>query len=288
MDRNPDPLVDGSQRSLTAKSRIIINPAQYTGMDCPISATAIPIRSHRVPGRVDEKIPMGTAALLWYGGSRVLADADRVRDGLITASQALTIGDLVVFLAYLTALLGPIATLAQSATALQNNLAGLDRTLDLLAEPIEMPPGAGAIRVVKSRIAGRITLRDVDFSYPGKDRSVLCDINLDVPAGQTVALVGASGAGKTTLCNLIARFYDPQRGSIELDGTDLRDLHVESYRQLLCERAPEQFDLTRINLLTQAHDFQGGHGQRPHARRELQQFVAFLANVVQRLQRRSG
>ena len=178
-------------------------------------------------------IPVATAVLLWYGGSRVLADADRLSAGLITADAAFTVGDLVVFLAYLTALLGPIATLAQSATALQNSLAGLDRTLDLLAEPLEMPSRDGATSVVRSEVAGRIKLCHVEFAYPGTDTPVLIDINLDVPAGQTVALVGPSGAGKTTLCNLIARFYDPQSGHIELDGTDLRDLDVESYRRLL-------------------------------------------------------
>jgi ATP-binding cassette subfamily B protein/subfamily B ATP-binding cassette protein MsbA len=178
-------------------------------------------------------IPLATAILLWYGGSRVLSDAERVRAGLISASQALTVGDLVVFLAYLTALLGPIATLAQSATALQNNLAGFDRTLDLLAEPVEMPRRTGAIQVDRSTVHGRITLHNVEFAYPGTNTPVLFNFTLDVAAGQTVALVGPSGAGKTTLCNLIARFYDPQVGHIELDGTDLRDIDVESYRRLL-------------------------------------------------------
>ena len=178
-------------------------------------------------------IPLATAILLWYGGSRVLSDAERLRTGLISASEALTVGDLVLFLAYLTALLGPIATLAQSATGLQNNLAGLDRTLDVLAEPLEMPGRPGAIRIHRSKVAGRISLRGVEFTYPGTNTPVLFDINLDVAAGQVVALVGPSGAGKTTLCNLIARFYDPQIGRVELDGTDLRDIDVESYRRLL-------------------------------------------------------
>jgi ATP-binding cassette subfamily B protein len=178
-------------------------------------------------------IPLATAILLWYGGSRVLADAERVAAGRITLGEALTVGDLVVFLAYLTALLAPIATLAQAATALQNNLAGLDRVLDLLAEPVEMPQRPGAIHVGKSEVLGRITLRDVEFAYPGTHTPVLSDVNLDVVAGQIVALVGPSGSGKTTLCNLIARFYDPQVGRIELDGRDLRDIDVESYRRLL-------------------------------------------------------
>ena len=111
-------------------------------------------------------IPLASAVLLWYGGSRVLSDAAKVHAGLLPQSKALTTGDLVMFLTYLANLLGPIATLANSATSLQNNLAGLDRTLDLLEEPIEMPTRLGASHVEKESTAGRVTLRDVSFAYP--------------------------------------------------------------------------------------------------------------------------
>jgi ATP-binding cassette, subfamily B, bacterial len=73
----------------------------------------------------------------------------------------------------------------------------------------------------------------VSFAYPGTDRLVLRDIELEVEPGEVVALVGRSGAGKTTLCNLVARFHDPTEGTIRLDGIDLRDIRVESYRRLL-------------------------------------------------------
>lgn len=178
-------------------------------------------------------IPLATAILLWYGGSRVLADVTLVKQGAMTVSEALTVGDLVVFLAYLTALLGPIATLAQSATTLQNGLAGLDRTLDLLAEPIDMPSRGDAIILDRRGVEGRITLKNVEFTYPGSAVPVIKNVSLDAVPGETIALVGPSGAGKTTLCNLIARFYDAQGGRIELDGTDLRDIDAESYRRLL-------------------------------------------------------
>jgi ATP-binding cassette, subfamily B, bacterial len=178
-------------------------------------------------------IPVASALLLFFGGMRVLSDMEKLQAGLITAKQALTVGDLVMFLAYLAALLGPIATLASSATALQNSLSGLDRVLDLLEEPIEMPNRPGALVVSKETAAGRITFRNVNFTYANTTAPVLHDINLDVEPGQVVALVGPSGAGKTTLCNLVARFYDPTSGSIQLDGTDLRDITVESYRRLL-------------------------------------------------------
>jgi ATP-binding cassette subfamily B protein/subfamily B ATP-binding cassette protein MsbA len=82
-------------------------------------------------------------------------------------------------------------------------------------------------------VKGRITLEDVGFAYPGTSRRVLQGIDLDVMPGETIALVGRSGSGKTTLCNLIARFYDPTAGTIRLDGADLREIEVESYRRLL-------------------------------------------------------
>jgi ATP-binding cassette subfamily B protein/subfamily B ATP-binding cassette protein MsbA len=165
-------------------------------------------------------LPMASSALLLYGGLQVL-------DG------RLSLGDLMMFLVYLAMLLEPLAVLATSVTQWQNNLAGLDRVLDLLAEPIEMADRPGAIAVRPGTVAGRITLEGVGFTYPGTTRPVLRDINLAVEPGEVIALVGRSGAGKTTLCNLVARFYDPTEGVIRLDGVDLRDIRVESYRRLL-------------------------------------------------------
>src|SRR5580704_2449749 len=137
-------------------------------------------------------IPLASAVLLYFGGMRVLSDMDKISAGLITRAQAFTVGDLVMFLAYLAALLGPIATLASSATALQNSLSGLDRVLDLLDEPLEMPAKPGAISVDRETAAGRITLRDVSFTYTGGATPVLRDITLDVHPGEMIALVGPS------------------------------------------------------------------------------------------------
>lgn len=165
-------------------------------------------------------LPAASAGLLWYGGMRVL-------------SGALTIGDLTMFLAYLAMLLGPLAVLATTATQFQNNLAGLDRVLDLLDEPREMAPAPGALKLHAADVIGRIAFRQVRFRYPKGQQDVLSEIDLDIQPGELVALVGPSGAGKTTLCNLVARFYDPTAGSVELDGVDLRQIDVESYRRLL-------------------------------------------------------
>jgi len=163
-------------------------------------------------------IPVASAMLLYWGGNRVLSDMEKLRQGLIQQQHALTVGDLVMFMSYLMALLGPIGALAASATALQNSLSGLDRVLDLLAESLEMPATPGAKVVDRLTSQGRITMRKVSFAYAGSDTPVLQDINLEVRPGEMIALVGPSGAGKTTLCNLVARFYDPTAGTVLLDG----------------------------------------------------------------------
>jgi len=165
-------------------------------------------------------LPVASGALLLFGGMSVL-------------EGRLSLGDLMMFLVYLAMLLEPIAVLATSATQLQNNLSGFDRVLDLLAEPREMISPPGALIVEKRSVVGRITFEGVGFSYPTVDSPVLGQIQLVANPGEVIALVGRSGAGKTTLCNLIARFYDPTEGSVRLDGVDLRDIDVESYRNLL-------------------------------------------------------
>jgi len=168
----------------------------------------------------DLLLPAASGALLLYGGTAVL-------------HGRLSLGDLMMFLVYLAMLLEPLAVIATSVTQLQNNLSGFDRVLDLLAEPREMADRPGTVTVRKRTAAGRVSLEGVSFHYPGSEGLVLRGVDLDVEPGETVALVGRSGAGKTTLCNLVARFYDPTSGVVRLDGTDLRDVRVESYRRLL-------------------------------------------------------
>lgn len=170
-------------------------------------------------------IPTASAGVLLYGGARVVDPTD-----------SMTIGDVMMFSAYLLMLLGPLEALVSSATNIQSSLAGLDRALDLLDEPREFAGDEPSVRDVTSA-RGAISFEGVWFAYPGGEgaepRYVLRDINLEVTPGEMIALVGPSGAGKTTLCNLVARFYDPTRGSVRLDGTDLREIEVERYRSLL-------------------------------------------------------
>ncbi len=155
-----------------------------------------------------------------YGGWQVL-------------TGGLTLGDLMMFLVYLAMLLEPMAVLAESAATLQNSLSALDRILDLLDEPRDMLATGDSVRPSREQTRGRVTLEGVSFAYPGSDRPALKNVSLVVEPGQMVALVGPSGAGKTTLCNLVARFYDPTEGRVALDGIDLRNIDVEHYRSLL-------------------------------------------------------
>ncbi|MFZ4574016.1 MAG: ABC transporter ATP-binding protein [Phycisphaerales bacterium] len=179
-------------------------------------------------------IPAASAAVLIYGGTQVLR-------------KSLTIGELMMFSTYLLMLLGPLETLTSTASQLQNNLAALDRILDLLAEPKEFAGQTPTTSVTRASARGDIELRDVWFAYPKpapkpgstdaaaapEPEPVIRGVSLRVRAGETIALIGPSGSGKTTLCNLIARFYDPTSGTVFFDGTDLRDIEPRSYRSLL-------------------------------------------------------
>jgi ATP-binding cassette subfamily B protein len=170
-------------------------------------------------------IPLCSTLLLIYGGWQILRGD-------------LTLGDLMMFLVYLTMLLGPIATLAGSAVQFQNNLAGLDRILDLLSSDTETDVAAATgathkVRVDMTSVRGRLDFQGVGFRYPDTDTWVLKDINFTADPGATIAIVGRSGAGKTTLCNLVARFFEPTAGRILLDGCPLSDIDLHSYRTLL-------------------------------------------------------
>lgn len=178
-------------------------------------------------------IPTATAALLWFGGWQVLHDRELIASGEITHAQAITAGDLVMFITYLAMLMGPLATLAESATQLQNSLAALDRITDLFEEPTEQEVHQGNIEISPEKTEGKITFRNVSFRYPNTEKDVLKGISFEATAGNTIALVGPSGSGKTTLCNLVAAFYKCNSGNIQLDDVDLQEIELHSYRSLL-------------------------------------------------------
>jgi ATP-binding cassette subfamily B protein/subfamily B ATP-binding cassette protein MsbA len=168
-------------------------------------------------------IPLSLIGVMLYGGWQVI-------------HGVLTIGDLMAFYAYLGFLLSPLETLASTATQVQTSLAGFDRTLDLLDEPTEFAVATGTRTLDRATVDGAMSFEQVMFRYPDANEDsepILKDINLDVRAGEVIALVGSSGAGKTTFCNLVARFFDPSEGVVRLDGVDLRDIDLDSYRRLL-------------------------------------------------------
>jgi len=163
---------------------------------------------------------VGTAAILLYGGSQAI-------DG------AIQIGVIVAFVGYLQVFFEPIQQLSQLYTTFQQGMAALDKIFELLDTPPDMVDRRGAVD--PGVLRGGIEMRDVWFSYESDPASswALREIELSVPPGQTLALVGETGAGKSTIAKLVARFYDPQRGSVSIDGHDLRSLQQRALRRQL-------------------------------------------------------
>ncbi len=142
----------------------------------------------------------------------------------------ISIGILVAFLAYLTNFFDPVQQLSQLYNTFLSAVAALDKITDLMDEEPEVLDAADASEL--GRIEGNVSFHDVRFSY-GRGPEVLHGIALDVPAGTTVALVGHTGAGKSTIAKLLARFYDPTEGGISIDGFDLRTVTQASLRRQL-------------------------------------------------------
>ena len=194
---------------------------------------------------------VGTAVILLYGGYRVI-DGD------------ILIGTIVAFVGYLQAFFDPIQQISQLYTTYQQGMAALDKIFELLDTEPDMVDRPGALE--PGRIRGEIELEDVSFSYALDAKSgrahdagaveegevaefedleelerhrdwALREVDLHVPPGQTVALVGATGAGKSTLAKLVARFYDPQQGRVLIDGQDLRDLKATAVAVAARDRA---------------------------------------------------
>jgi ABC-type multidrug transport system fused ATPase/permease subunit len=160
---------------------------------------------------------VATAAILLYGGNQVL-DGDA------------TIGVLASFVFYLQSFFDPIQSLSQLYTTYQAGMAALDKIFELLDEEPDLGDKPDAVELPPVR--GDIVFDDVTFSYDGENPA-LCELDLRIPPGQTVALVGATGAGKSTLAKLVARFYDPDHGRVLVDGHDLRDVTEHSLRSQL-------------------------------------------------------
>ncbi|MBN2549168.1 MAG: ABC transporter ATP-binding protein [Anaerolineales bacterium] len=149
--------------------------------------------------------------------------------GRLAFQQVLSVADLVAFYLYLDLLYQPVRGLSNAWEQIQGSLAGADRVADLLNEKPELLTNPQAASLAHPA-RGAISFRNVSFAYT-TGNPVLEEINLEIPARQVVALVGPTGVGKSTLVSLIPRFYDVGTGSISLDGTDIRQITLESLRQ---------------------------------------------------------
>jgi ABC-type multidrug transport system fused ATPase/permease subunit len=181
--------------------------------------TTVYLNAAYFPG-VELLSALATVGILVYGGLQVI-------------HGDMTIGVLAGFLFALNNFFDPIQQLSQLYTTYQQGMAALDKIFDLLDIEPDLVDADDAIEL--GRLRGEIELRDVSFCYGSGDDAVWAveGLSLRVPPGQTVALVGATGAGKSTIAKLVARFYDPTRGAVLVDGHDLRDVTQESLRAQL-------------------------------------------------------
>jgi ATP-binding cassette subfamily B protein len=184
-----------------------------------------------------EFLPMlGLLAVLWFGGQRVI-DGD------------LSLGSFVAFNAYVTMLVWPLRILGQRVTTLQKAVAASARISEVLdAEPRLREP-RHPVRLTEP-IRGDVRLEQVQFGHEG-DRPVLDGLDLHVPAGQSLALVGSTGSGKSTVAGLLARLYDPDEGTVRLDGHDVRKLRLADVRRAVALVFEETFlftDTVRENI----------------------------------------
>ena len=150
---------------------------------------------------------------------------------LAVANGLLSLGGLIAFLSLQLQLVWPIDALGWILAIGQEAATAAERVYEVLDTPVEITDRPAAVPL--GRVRGRLRLEGVGFRYPGGDRPVLHDVNLDVEPGETLALVGATGSGKTTLVSLVPRLYDVSEGRITLDGHDLRDLRLESLRRVV-------------------------------------------------------
>ena len=138
-------------------------------------------------------------------------------------------GDLVAYMLYVTTLIATIRRIIEFAEQFQRGMTGIERFLQIMDADIDIFDEEGAVEL--TGVSGDITFEDVSFEYPDDHNEVFSNLNLSIRAGEKVAIVGPSGGGKTTLCNLIPRFYDIDSGCIRLDGRDIKEFTLKSLRQ---------------------------------------------------------
>src|SRR6266513_2256010 len=201
--------------------------------------------------------------IVWYGG-------------YMNVTGGASIGDIMAFQWYTFLLLGPVGQIVNSFSELQRSLAAMERVFDVLAMSDDKPDRPGARDA--PRVVRELRFEDVEFAYR-EGQPVVRDFTVVVPGGSVVALVGRSGAGKTTVTDLVARFHDPTRGRILLNDTDLRDLKLRSYRGLLAivQQGVFLFDgSVRDNIAYSHHDATDAEVEDAARRANAHEFIVKL------------
>jgi ATP-binding cassette subfamily B protein len=196
-------------------------------VDALLSMQLVSYFAGALPGTV---LTLSTALVFLYGGKLVI-------DGVMT------VGALVAFMAYHMRLLAPVQNLMGLYTSIATARVSLNRVFEILDTPVEVneAPGALALRAVR----GDIEFRDVTLKYD-RETVVLDSVSFEIPAGSLCAVAGASGVGKSTIADLLLRFYDPQAGTVRLDGQDLREIRLTDLRRevVLVEQTAFLFNAT--------------------------------------------
>ncbi|MCW2985277.1 MAG: transporter ATP-binding protein [Conexibacter sp.] len=204
-------------RSFAQEPRHLNRFAELNAENRSANMTTVNLNAAYFPA-VEFVSAIATVGILLYGGHQVL-------------QGDVTVGVLVGFIAALNGFFDPISALSQVYTTYQSGMAALDKIFALLDEQPDLVDKPGAPDLPRP-LRGEISFEDVTFAYSTAEgtKTALADVTLHVPPGQTVALVGATGAGKSTLAKLAARFYDPTSGAVKVDGIDLRDVTMQSLR----------------------------------------------------------
>ena len=196
--------------------------ATRAGLAASRRATALQSALTTIAGAI---MALGAVPVVWLGALAIM-------------SGQMTAGELLVFTAYLRATYTPIRQMAKLAIVFGQGLAASERIAEILDANEELPQRPNPTAIPAGR--GTLTFEGVSFAYPGA-AAALADVDLHVPAGRRLAVVGATGSGKSTLVRLIPRFYDPTAGRVLLDGVDLRDLALAELRQQVALVAQEAY-----------------------------------------------
>lgn len=167
---------------------------------------------------------IGTAAIIWIGGNQAI-------------EGKLSVGTILVFLAYLASLYGPLNSIAYTTSTVQSAAANIDRVMEVIDAPIEVTDHPDA---KEFQVKGYVQYSNVSFSYH-PDIPTIRNVSLEASPGEVLAIVGPTGAGKTTIVNLLARFFDPASGNITIDGVDVRHIKLQSLRRSIAMVLQEPF-----------------------------------------------